>query len=328
MKRFRHSVCIGKFLPPHRGHRHLIETAFSQSQCVTVFVCEKTTDGIPGRLRVEWLQAIHPAADVRLIADSYEADDDSELWARLTIGWLGAAPDAVFTSEPYGDPYARALGCTHVLVDLGRTQVPCSGSEIRQDPFRYWAFLEPPVRGWFAKRVCVLGAESTGTTTLAQALARELKTECVAEYGREYCAEKLRSGEHAWRSKEFGVIAQEQNRRENAAACRANRVLICDTNSFATQLWHRRYLGCESEAVARIAAHCSCDLYLLTGDEIPFVQDGLRDGEHLRHEMHAWFVAALAAQSTPWRLIAGPPEARLAHALDEIEALFSLLDRR
>ena len=47
------------------------------------------------------LRDIHPTAHVMLIDDSYDADDDLELWARLTIGWLGAAPDAVFTSESH-----------------------------------------------------------------------------------------------------------------------------------------------------------------------------------------------------------------------------------
>jgi hypothetical protein len=51
-------------------------------------------------------------------------------------------------------------------------------------------------------------------------------------------------------------------------------VLICDTNAFATVLWHRRYMGHHSQAVAEIARRARCDLYFLTGDEIPFVQDG------------------------------------------------------
>ncbi len=315
MKRFRRSVCIGKFLPPHRGHKLLIDTAQEQSEQVVVFVCEKASDPIPGELRVAWLREIHPAADVRLIDDHYDADDDSELWGRLTIGWLGGAPDAVFTSEDYGHTYAQAMGCAHVQVDKARQRVPCSGTVIRRDPHAHWEFLEPPVRGWFAKRVCVLGAESTGTTTLAEALAARLGTVWVAEYGREYSEIKQQRGETVWRSDEFVEIAEEQNRREDAGARLANHIVVCDTNSFATTLWHRRYMGSENPAVAEIAARNACDLYLLTGDEIPFVQDGLRDGEHIRHEMHRWFVAALEAQSVPWRLISGSREERVEKAM-------------
>jgi len=318
MKRFRRSVCAGKFLPPHRGHKLLIDTAQEQSEQVVVIVCEKASDPIPGKLRAAWLREIHPAAEVMLIDDCYEADDDSELWGRLTIGWLGGAPDAVFSSEDYGHTYARAMGCAHMQVDRARERVPCSGTAIRRDPFGCWEFLEPPVRGWFAKRVCVVGAESTGTTTLAETLAARLGTVWVPEYGREYSERKQQRGETEWWSAEFVEIAAEQNRREDAAARGANRILVCDTNSFATRLWHRRYMGSESEAVAAVATCNRCDLYLLTGDEIPFVQDGLRDGEHIRHEMHEWFVAALEAQAGPWQLVSGSHEERMEMAMTAI----------
>jgi nicotinamide riboside kinase len=63
-------------------------------------------------------------------------------------------------------------------------------------------------------------------------------------------------------------------------------------------------------------------LYLLTGDEIPFVQDGLRDGEHIRHEMHVWFEQALGAQPVPWKLLRGSPEERLREASRLVNDLF------
>lgn len=318
---FGHSVVVGKFLPPHKGHHFLIRTAEAQSRKVTVIVCEKPSDPIPGALRQAWLQEIHPAAEIMLIDDRYD-ENDSRVWAENTIRWLGRAPDAVFTSEDYGDTYAHHLGCKHVLVDKARGIVPCSGTAVRRDPFDKWDFIEPPTRAWFAKRVCILGAESTGTTTLSQALAGTLKTNWVQEYGREYSAVKSASSDPIWTSPEFTKIALEQQRRENLAAQSCNRVLVCDTNAFATTLWHRRYMGFDSQALAEIATVVRCDLYILTGDEIPFVQDGLRDGEAIRHDMHQWFVMALNEQSTPWLLVSGSHEARLKCALDAVRKLF------
>jgi HTH-type transcriptional repressor of NAD biosynthesis genes len=237
--KFPRAVVIGKFLPPHRGHKHLIDTALAQSRHLSVIVCVRPTDSVPGEIRAAWLRELHPQASVLCIDDRYDADD-SALWARKTIEWLGSRPDAVFTSEHYGDAYAKAMGCEHILVDLVRNKVPCSATMIRSNPWRAWEFLEAPVRAWYALRVCVVGAESTGTTTLARDLARALQTVWVPEYGREYCEAKLRRGETEWKSAEFTVIAQEQTRRENEAASHAHRVLICDTNAWATRLWHRR----------------------------------------------------------------------------------------
>lgn len=314
-------VVIGKFYPPHRGHKLLIDAATAQSEQAVVIVCAKPTDTIPGELRGRWLQEIHPDARVMVIDDRYD-ENDSRVWAENTIRWLGRAPDAVFTSEDYGDRYAELMGSKHISVDKPRGQVPISGTAVRQDPYAHWEFLEPPVRAWFTKRVCVLGAESTGTTTLAKGLAAHLQTVWVEEYGREYSEVKLARNDPDWRTDEFIMIAGEQLRREDAAARRADRILICDTNAFATILWHRRYMGSHSQAVEEIARRGRCDLYLLTGDDIPFVQDGLRDGEHIRHQMHGWFEEALAAQAAPWHVLRGSHEKRMQEGVRLIRSLF------
>jgi NadR type nicotinamide-nucleotide adenylyltransferase len=318
---FATAVVIGKFYPPHRGHKLLIDTALAQSHKVHVIVCAKPTDTIPGELRGQWIAEIHPTAHVMVIDDRYDAND-TRVWAENTVRWLGHAPEAVFTSEDYGDPYANLMGAKHVSVDRARHAVPCSATMIRSDPYTNWDFLEPPVRAWYARRVCVLGAESTGTTTLAQALAVHFNTVWTPEYGREYSALKQAKQETSWTTDEFVQIATEQNRREDEAARAANRIVIGDTNSFATCLWHRRYLGRESAEVQAVAAAARCDLYLLTGDEIPFVQDGLRDGEAIRHAMHKWFEQSLEQQTVPWVVVRGPPSERLEYAAESIANLF------
>lgn len=157
------------------------------------------------------------------------------------------------------------------------------------DPLGFWDFLEPPVRGYYAKRICIVGAESTGKTTLACRLAAHYGTEWVAEYGRE-ASERMMAkiGRYEWKSEDFAEIARIQCERENEAARRANRILICDTDAFATANWHRRYMGERSEAVERIAReHRTPDLYLVSSSDSPFVQDGFRDGEGIRDWMHA-----------------------------------------
>ena len=313
-------VVIGKFLPPHRGHRFLIETALSRCERVVVIVCGKPVAPFPRELRAGWWGKIGPAAEIMLIDDRYD-ENDSRVWAENTIGWLGRPPDVVFTSEGYGDAYAGHMGCVHVCVDPGRVTIPCSGTAVRSDPFTMWEFIDPPVRAWFVKRVVVVGAESTGTTTLAMDLAQALKTEWVPEYGREYSEKKQAAGDEIWRSNEFLEIAREQTRMEELAVRQANRILICDTNAFATCLWHRRYMGFDHELLEEFAKRGRADLYLLTGNEIPFVQDGLRDGEHIRPEMHQWFEEALARQPVPWVRIRGSAKERLNLAMKSIQEL-------
>ena len=316
-KCFSTGLVIGKFYPPHRGHHLLIDTAIAQCERVFVMVCDHPSQQIPGELRAACLREVHPAATVIRIDDDLP-DDDSAAWAENTKRILGFVPEAVFTSEDYGDPYARFLGSTHVLVDRERIRIPCSGTMIRQDPLAHLDCLSPFMRAWYVKRVCIIGAESTGTTTLAQALAAHCQTEWVPEYGREYCEKNWREG-YVWKTGEFTHIATEQLRREDLAARQANRVLICDTDALATSVWHERYLNQPSPEVLAIARSRPHDLYILTGDDIPFVQDGLRDGEHIRHAMHQRFRNVLDAWGTPWLEVYGSHEERLTQTTVRID---------
>jgi HTH-type transcriptional repressor of NAD biosynthesis genes len=321
MTRYATGIAIGKFYPPHRGHKHLIETALAQSDRVTVFVCDEEGQTMSGELRAEWLREIHPGADVRVVRSSL-AHDDSAGWAKATVEWLGYAPAAVFTSESYGDRYAALMGSTHVSVDAERRVVPISGTMIRRNPLQYLDDLEPCVRAHFVKRVVILGAESTGTTTLSIALAEHYQTTWVPEFGRLYTEARRPRGE-LWRSDEFTFIAVEQARMEDALARLANKVLICDTDPFATAIWHERYLNAPSNAVQAVAATRKYDLYILTDTDIPFVQDGIRDGEHIRQWMHDRFRDELSGLATPMLVVAGSHEHRLAAAIARIDPLLS-----
>jgi NadR type nicotinamide-nucleotide adenylyltransferase len=236
---------VGKFYPPHKGHKHLIDTARRQVDRLVVLLAHHPSQKIPGELRQQWLQRIHPDCEIHLVPD--ELDDDSQQWANFTIRHLERAPDVVFSSEDYGPRFAAYMGCEHVMVDRARQTVPVSGTLVRAAPLDHLEMLEPCVRAWFVRRVVLIGAESTGKTTLAQRLAEHLETVWVPEYGREYWEIKAAGCDMAkqlpgWNSQEFVHIAAEQQRRENELAERANKVLICDTNAFATGTWHERYL--------------------------------------------------------------------------------------
>ncbi len=101
-------------------------------------------------------------------------------------------------------------------------------------------------------------------------------------------------------------------------------MLVADTDAFATSVWHERYMGEMSEAVEHIANQSQHDLYLLTGDEIPFEQDGTRDGEHIRHDMHKRFEEKLKETNRPYILLRGTHEERMKEAIAAIDTLISV----
>ncbi len=199
----------------------------------------------------------------------------------------------------------------HILVDLQRSHVPISGTQVREAPWSHEEFLEPCVRAWFVKRIVFIGAESTGKTTLAQALANHYRTQWVAEFGREHWEKKLQtqSMEQAslgWTDHEFVEIACEQQARENEMAMQASGILFCDTNSFATGTWYERYRNSRHRWIDQLGKCSNADLYLVTSPDVPFVQDGFRDGEKIRHWMHHRFLEQLQQQNLPYEVIHGP----------------------
>ena len=318
-RRFRHGLVLGKFYPLHAGHQALIRSASAVCDRVTVQVLASSVESIPLDVRADWVAAEHPETHVVAGMDEAQVDFDSaaawdahmEVIERL----LDAPVDAVFTSDPYGAELARRLGATWVQVDPGRVATPVSGTAVRADVDGSWWALPGPVRAWFVRRVVVLGAESTGTTTLSRDLAERLGTHWVPEYGREWSQVRPGGLDAPWHPAEFDLVAAEQSRREDEAARRAPLPwLVCDTDVLATGVWHERYVERRSNRVETLAKERQPDLYVLTGDEIPFVQDGLRDGEHLRPWMTERFREVLGAQSVPWIEVRGSRTERLEAA--------------
>ena len=170
------------------------------------------------------------------------------------------------------------------------------------------------------KRVVIIGSESSGTTTLARALAEHYRTVWVPEYGRTYSEGRLHSSQ-PWNTDEFIHIATGQVRMEDALAMLTNKVLICDTDAFATSIWHERYMGVPSDDVKAIAATRKYDLYVVTDADIPFVEDDIRDGESFRQWMQQRFIEELSKGPTPMIVVSGPHEQRFAAAVKKIDEI-------
>ncbi|MGR8011386.1 AAA family ATPase [Streptomyces hypolithicus] len=341
-----HGLVLGKFYPPHAGHHHLVRTARERCERLTVLVCASSVESVPLSDRVAWMRAVHPDADVVGVLDDTPVDTtDPAVWDAHMAVFRAAVPQAVhavFTSETYGDELGRRFGADAVCVDPARTAFPVSGTAVRADPVRSWEHLEQPVRAALARRVVVLGAESTGTTTMVRALTEYYRrrggvwerTQSIPEYGREFSAQKLaalraqRPGAHwdevTFTTDEFPLIAQRQSDDEDAAAGAGSPVLFCDTDAFATTVWHERYLGASNPDVAAIAARGAQHLWLLTDHTgVPFEDDGLRAGEHLRPWMTGRFRAELTRTGRRFVTLRGTHEKRLAKAVASVDALLA-----
>jgi HTH-type transcriptional repressor of NAD biosynthesis genes len=299
----KNGVVIGKFMPFHLGHKHLIDTALAGCDQLSILVADSPEYEPDIDTRMKWLIDTYQgrAAFIEVEVGDLD-DDDSEGWARHTKETVGAFNpdpiDVVFTSESYGDPWAKALGCKHVEVDRARTTVPISGTEIRKNPAANLKWLPPAVRAYYVPRICVVGAESTGKTTLAKSLAEEFSVPWVPEFGRHYTEAMPDPIRHKWTRNDFTTIANFQRRFEDEAAQWADPLLVCDTCALTTGLFQEAYLGEITEAERREFANRSrYSLYVLTDLETPFEMDetGLRD-EAKREWFHNQYIDLLQGE--------------------------------
>ena len=314
-------VIVGKFYPFHKGHKYLIEEALKSTKDLHILVVHNKFEHIAGSIKSQWIREVFPHLSVVVIEDIYD-NDNSEKWADYTIEALGFKPDIVFTSEYYGDAYAYYLNCKHKQIDLNRKSIQISATKIRNEPYKYWDYLTEGAKPYYAMRICIIGAESTGTTTLAKALAKEYKTSWVPEYGRSYYEAKMYSEElENWSEKEFSHIAHMQNKIEDELAKTANKILFCDTNSFTTLFWMERYMNQTSKRVESFSKNRNYALYILTDIDIPFEQDGTRSDIKTREKMHKKMLKVLSKQNLNYLVASGSIEDRLNLVKKEIAKL-------
>jgi HTH-type transcriptional regulator, transcriptional repressor of NAD biosynthesis genes len=349
-----HGLVIGKFYPPHSGHHLLIDTAANTCHQVSVIVMASDVESIALDQRVAWMRERHQhQANVHIagIMDNVPVDyEDEGIWRqhvdlmRQALAAMSAPPvTAVFTSEAYGGKLAGYFDAKSVQLDADRVLEPISATKVRQDAALHWERLAQPVRQDLAFRAVVLGAESTGTTTLSLALTTALQakgaayrlTRWVKEHGRDYTAQKIACARAAallqnivvpsmddlvWTSQEFANIAITQTAMANAEARMGGPVLVCDTDTFATEVWHERYTGTRRIFDLQAPACQPRPLYVLTHhDGVAFEQDGLRDGEHIRAWMTGRFLELLEQTGRDYIVVQGSHENRLALAMAAIE---------
>jgi HTH-type transcriptional regulator, transcriptional repressor of NAD biosynthesis genes len=303
-------LVVGKFAPLHRGHQGLIEAALAETDEVVVAVYDTPTYEPAAARRADWIRAIYPAARVQVLDDPEPAGTADEVSAAYAAHFLqhhrGPRVTHVFSGEDYGDRFARALGATHVR----RPRTPVSGTLVRADPWAHRDSLEPLVYRDLVARICLLGAESTGKTTLAAALAQDLGTVWVPEYGRELWEAKDAALEYA----DLLEIAREQLRREDAAAEKARGFLLCDTNALATVFWSDFLFGRVDPELHELADRTAAGYrYLLCDNDFGWLQDGTRvwgGGAEWKGHQHA-IRADLERRGFPYVEVSGQLEQRV-----------------
>lgn len=164
-------------------------------------------------------------------------------------------------------------------------------------------------------KIAVVGSESTGKSTMAQHIARELQTVCVPEYARYYCEHLNRN----YTLQDEVNMFYGQRALEEALVPLANQgVLVCDTTILTVKIWCDHLFGETPEYVKNEIVLRSYDFYLLMDIDLPWEDDPLRDFPNQREHFRDVWERELQGMQARYAVISGQGEERLDLGLQKV----------
>ena len=320
---YKKGLIFGKFMPVHTGHLALIDFAATHCRQLIVSMSFTPSDPIAPSLRFAWLQEIFKhRPEIEVVQELDDFHDDSlplfeatKLWADF-IRHRFPTIEVFFCSETYGEPLSQHLDLPCIYFDKAREHVPVSATQIRANPFDYWEFIPTLVRPYFVKKICLYGPESTGKSTLSEALAHHYSTVFVPEMARKMLT-----------SNEFTVddivaIGEAQTQAVITQTCVANKLLFCDTDLMTTQIYARHYFGEIPAQLVHLEQQVRYDYYCLLAPDLPWEADNLRDLGHRREEMFDIFKNELDIRRLPYQVVKGSWQERFEAIKQTVNQLF------
>jgi HTH-type transcriptional repressor of NAD biosynthesis genes len=204
-----------------------------------------------------------------------------------------------------------ALNAINRQVDVSRNIIPISATKIRKDSFENKNFVHPKVYTDLITKVVLLGAPSTGKTTLAEKLAIHFDTQWMPEYGREYWEQHQINKRLTL--EDLLKIAEGHIEREDALVLQSNRFLFSDTNAITTYLFSLDYHGKALEALEDLAklAESRHDIIFVCDTDIPYDDTWDRSGDVKRKEFQQRIIEDLNARNLKYYMLKGSVEERI-----------------
>ena len=289
----------GSFDPFHIGHLHdIIRGAGYCDELYVVISWCKGRESIPHKQIERWIYYLtRHLTNIKIITiedkavskEQYNTDYFWEQGAKDIKNKIQKPIDVVFCGSDYKgtNRFESLYAPQSEIIYFDRKEVPISSTEIRFDPIKQWEYLPDICREYYAKRVLIVGSESTGKSTLTQNLALAYNTNFVSEIGREVCA--LVGSEERMNLDDLVINLIRQKDEEIKAVMNCNRILFVDTDALTTKFYGNILLTSESEIEkCNILADAINDLnrfdiVFFLEPTVDFIQDGTRN-EAIKNE--------------------------------------------
>ena len=156
----------------------------------------------------------------------------------------------------------------------------------------------------------ITGPESSGKTTLAQALAQELGGIYHAEYAREYLEER----EGVYEREDLDLMLAKQLNRFHHCTGTTEEINVHDTGPETFYLWSQIKYGQISPYIRQQMKQAHFDFTLLCAPDLPWEPDPLREAPQQEDRMHIFCTSAGLLLEENWRfgIVQGQDRLQLA----------------
>lgn len=165
-------------------------------------------------------------------------------------------------------------------------------------------------------RVGVIGAESTGKSTLCRQLSEQNGWLWIKEYARTY-VENL---DRAYTYDDVLRIARQQIAERMADY--QEPVVLYDTELIITKVWMQHKYGRVAPEVEQAIREYPMDLYLILAPDIDAQPDPVRENLDKREYFHKWYIREVEQTKRPYYIISGPGQIRTLTAVEAIESYY------
>lgn len=168
----------GRFTPLHNGHVGAILRAAEKVDTLYVVLSYAKSDPIPGEIRLRWMNAVFaPYPNIKVIdVERKKILETEEEWINDSVNIRNKIAKYIQQKTNEDETLIKAKGIQKVFVgsndhddmfkicyreaeivvlDPLRSDITISGTEIRQNIFKYWEYLPKFVRKDYAKMVFV-----------------------------------------------------------------------------------------------------------------------------------------------------------------------------
>jgi NadR type nicotinamide-nucleotide adenylyltransferase len=169
-----------------------------------------------------------------------------------------------------------------------------------------------------SKIVVITGAESTGKSTLTEALANHFNVPFIPEFARSYIENLNRK----YNFNDVEIIAQKQVELFNMQKQLNSRFIFVDTWLIITKIWFEVVFNKTPEWIENEIKNTKIDLFLVCDTDLPWMPDPVREnGGENRLKLQKKYIEQIEQYNFNYKIVSGEQNKRFENAIEYLKLL-------